>query len=125
MLFGSAAKYFELAITKEATYTDALYGLGALYYNKAAENSEVMRNLGTSAEENKLYDTLKAEMDGLFEKSLPYFQEVEKINANDRNALIALKEIYAKKGDLEKSVEFKNRINVIDGGGSNETSFFN
>jgi len=125
MLFESAAKYFDLAITKDATYTDALYGLGALYYNKAAENSEVMRNLGTSAEENKLYDTLKAEMDGLFEKSLPYFQEVEKINANDRNALIALKEIYAKKGDLEKSVEFKNRINVIDGGGSNESSFFN
>lgn len=123
-LFESAAEYFELAITKDPEFTDALYGLGALYYNKAAQNSEVMRNLGTSKEDNALYDKLKAEMDALFGKSLPYFMQVEQIDPNDRNSLIALKEIYAKQGDLEKSVEFKNRISVIDGGGSNESSFF-
>ena len=124
MLFDSAVKYFGLAIEKDPEYTDAIYGLGALYYNKAAQNSEVMRNLGTSKADFELYDKLKAEMDDLFNKSLPYFQEVEKIDANDRNSLIALKEIYAKQGNLDMSVEFKNRIQTIDDGGSNESSYF-
>jgi hypothetical protein len=38
--------------------------------------------------------------------------------------LIALKEIFAKSGDLEMSTEFKNRLNVVDGGGQNESSYF-
>ena len=83
-----------------------------------------MRNLGTSKADFELYDKLKAEMDDLFNKSLPYFQEVERIDANDRNSLIALKEIYAKQGNLDMSVEFKNRIQTIDEGGSNESSYF-
>ncbi len=123
-MFENAAKYFTLATEKDPLFTDAIYGLGALYYNKAAQISEVMRSLGTSKEDFELYDKLKIEMDGLFEKSLPYFKEVESIDANDRNTLIALKEIFAKSGDLEMSTEFKNRLNVVDGGGQNESSYF-
>ena len=124
MMFDNAAKYFTLATEKDPLFTDAIYGLGALYYNKAAQISEVMRGLGTSKEDFELYDKLKIEMDGLFEQSLPYFKEVESIDANDRNTLIALKEIFAKSGDLEMSTEFKNRLNVVDGGGQNESSYF-
>ena len=125
MLFDSAKEYYAGAIEKDATFTDAIYALGALYYNKAAALNEKMRNLGTSKEENMLYDKYKAEMDQLFDTSLPYFQDVEKIDPNDRNSLIALKEIYAKSGDLNMSKEFKTRLETIDAGGKNESSYFN
>ena len=39
-------------------------------------------------------------------------------------ATIALKEIFARKNDLEKTKEFKARLETVDGGGKNKESFF-
>jgi hypothetical protein len=40
------------------------------------------------------------------------------------NTLIALKEIYAKKDQLDLSKEFKTRLELVQGGGKNEKSYF-
>ena len=56
-------------------------------------------------------------MDGLFEQALPYFQKAETRDGNDMNTLIALKEIYARLNDLEKSNGYKARIEALQGGG--------
>ena len=67
---------------------------------------------------------MKEKVNGEFDKALPYFQKAEKVDANDMNTLIALKEIYARKNDLELSNEFKTRIERVQSGEMNATSYF-
>jgi len=117
-----AANYFDLAkdwyskaIEIDPNAFEALYSLGALYYNKAAAMTEEINKYANdfSAEGGKKYDALKAEMDDLFEKAFPYFEASEAANPNDLNTLIAIKEIYARRGEFEKSNEYKAKIEAI------------
>ncbi len=116
MYFGKAKDWFEKALAKQPENFDALYSLGALYYNKAATFTSPLNELANdfSAEGNKKYDALKAKMDGLFDQAFPYFLSAEKLNPEDNNTLLAIKEMYARKGDLEKSNEYKARIEALN-----------
>lgn len=124
--FDEALKYFNQALEKDPQSTDALYSVGALYYNKAAAISKEMKILeeDITKEGLKKYNAKKAEMYSFFDKALPFFEKVESMNPNDQNTLIALKEIFAKKDEIDLSNEFKRRLEVVTGGGTNEESHF-
>ena len=77
-----------------------------------------------SKEGLKKYDALKEKVNAEFDKALPYFQDAERIDTNDQNTLVALKEIYARKNNLELSNEFKVRLERIQRGETNPTSYF-
>jgi len=124
--FNEAKKYYTEASKVDPKNVDAVYSLGALYYNKAAVKTQEMNALPedySSAGLKKL-QTLKDEVMGLFDQALPHFQKAESLDANDLNTLIALSEIYARKED-ELSLEFKKRLDVVRGGGKNASSYFN
>ncbi len=125
--FAKAKEYYEIALSKDANNFDAIYSVGALYYNKAAEMTKDLNKLADdyTKEGIKKYEAKRTEIFTEFDKALPYFQRCEKIDPNDLNTLIALKEIYAKKDDLEKSNEFKKRLENVQGGGKNDKSYFN
>lgn len=127
--FNEALKYYEQALEKEDDNVDALYSIGVLYYNKAAVITEELIALqdDLSREGQRQYEAKRSQMLDLFSKALPYFKRAEILNPDDRNTLIALKEIYAKKGgidDLEISNEFKRRYEIVESGGTNEESYF-
>lgn len=128
-----ASEYFELAkakyeegLTKDANASRLIYSLGAMIYNRGAAMSQQLVELGNdfSKEGQKKYEALKAEVDAEFEKALPYFQKAEMTNPNDLNTLIALKEMYARTDEYEISNEFKARIEKVQAGESNATSYF-
>lgn len=125
--FAKSAEYFEKALAKDPNNFDAIYSVGALYYNKAATMTKDLNKLSEdySKEGIKKYDAKRKEVFEQFDKALPYFQRAEKLNPNDVNTLIALKEIFAKKDDLPTSNEFKKRLDTVNGGGKNEKSYFN
>lgn len=125
--FDNAMKYYNMAIQKDPSYSDALYSLGALYYNKAAVMTAQLNKLADdySKEGIKKYEALKASIFQEFDKALPYFQKAEALAPNDINTLIALKEIYARKDDLEKSNEFKTRLDNAQNGIENKPYFKN
>ncbi|GJM32543.1 MAG: hypothetical protein DHS20C18_15440 [Saprospiraceae bacterium] len=113
------------ALAKDENYFDALYSVGALYYNKAAALIVKMNSItGFSKAELKQVEDLKNEAMAEFDKALPFFKRAEKLDPNDVNTLIALKEIFARKDDLETSSEFKKRLENVQGGGTNETSYY-
>jgi tetratricopeptide (TPR) repeat protein len=114
--FENALKYFEKALDQDPDYFDAIYSIGQLYYNKAAQLTQEMNALADdySKEGTAKYEVKKKESDEMFEKALPYFQKAEKINDKDMNTLIALKEIFARKNDFEKSNEYKERIDALN-----------
>lgn len=112
--FQSAIGSYEKALELDPTSAYSTYSIGSLYYNDAAAIVPVMNALGTSKAETKQFDALKAEMIGLFDKALPYFLKAEAADKNDRNTLIALKEIYARKNDYAKSGEYKKRLEALE-----------
>ena len=100
--FSSALKYYNEALSRDAKYFDAIYSIGALYYNKAATKTRELLALENdfTKEGLKKYENKKAEVFAEFDSALPYFKQAEKLNPNDVNTLIALKEIFARKEDL-------------------------
>jgi len=124
--FDLAKSYYEQAVAIKDDYTDAIYSIGALYYNKAAIVTEEMNALASdyTKEGTKKYEVKKTEVEDLFSQALPFFKDVEKLDPNDRNTLIALKEIFARKSDFDTSNEFKLRLEKIDSGETIDKSYF-
>lgn len=123
--FDMAKKYYGIGSEKDPKNVDAVYSIGALYYNKAAAKTKELIALPEdySAAGIKKYDTMKAEIMGIFDTALPYFQKCESMNPDDVNTLVALKEIYTRKED-DLALEFKKRLDTVQAGGKNSTSHF-
>ncbi len=124
--FDLAMDYYSQALEKDDKSFDAIYSIGALHYNKAAAISTELVALESdySKEGMRKYKAKEAEVYAAFDQALPYFQKSEGLNPSDRNTLIALKEIFAKKNDIPTSTEFKNRLETLDAGGTIESSYF-
>ncbi len=125
--FASAEKYYEDALKKNPESFDAIYSLGTLYYNKAAGMTQRLQEYADdySQEGIKKYEALRDEIFAEFDKALPYFKQAEQLDPNDINTLIALKEIYARKDDLELSNAFKDRLERVQAGETFDSSYFN
>lgn len=121
-----ARQNYQIALEKDPGNIDAAYALGSQYFNKAALLTQEYNSLPEdgSEEGTQRRESLMNEMMSLFDQALPYFQKAESRNANDVNTLIALTEIYTRKGDTGKATEFKKRLDRVNAGGQNKTSFF-
>ncbi len=110
-------KCYDKVLELKPDNASALYSKGALYYNRAAQVSKEVNKLANdySAEGTKKYNVKKAEMDSYFDKALPFLEKADAIEGNDVNTLIALKEIYAKKGMFDKSNAAKARLEKMKG----------
>lgn len=125
--FKKALERYNQALAKDPKYFDAIYSIGALYYNKAAAmTKELVALEGDYSKEGlKKYEAMKEKVFTQFDEALPFFKKAEKLNPNDANTLIALKEIFARKDDLATSNEFKSRLEKVQAGGKNDASYFN
>ena len=121
-----AQEYYNKTLELDPKNVDATYSIGAAFYNKAAVYSKEMKKLESdfSKEGQKKYDAAEKIMMAEFDKALPFFKKAESLNPNDKNTLIALKEIFARKNDLKTAAEFKARLQTIDDGQKNKESFF-
>ncbi len=121
----SALIYFNRTLDLDAKNSNAIYSIGAFYYNKAAaltKELKLLDNDNTKAGIAK-YEAKNKELVAMFDQALPYFKKAESIDPNDRNTLIALKEIFAREDKLDLSQEFKKRIENMDNNVKN-TSYF-
>jgi len=57
-----------------------------------------------------LYKKLNKEADAVFAKALPYLETAHNLNADDKNTLLSLKQLYYLNGDYGKSEEMKKLI---------------
>lgn len=123
----NAKTYYEKTLEMDPQNFDALYGLGASYYNKAARLTKELQSLSSdfSKEGERKFKAKEAEVKAAFGEALPYFQRAEAIHPNDGLTLNALKEIYARLDNLEMSGEFKKRMENVDAGKTNQPYFKN
>ena len=115
MHYERAKMYFAKALAMDDTYFDAVYMMGAVEYNKAAQLAKELNLLAEdySKEGTRKYDIKKDEMMNQFDTALPYFVKAETLNPTDRNTIIALREIYARKDLLDKSNEYKDKLEAL------------
>ncbi len=124
--FDKALNYYNQALEIDPKFADAVYSIGALYYNKAASMTLELNKYADDYSKEGLakYEKLKEQIFEQFDKALPYFQKAEALAPNDLNTLIALKEIYARKDNLEMSNKFKERLEKVQAGEKLEEPYF-
>ncbi len=113
--FDLAKAAYDKAISLDPKNFATVYSLGTLYYNKAANLTAELKKLedDISPAGMKKYDAAKAKMLEIFAQALPYFQKAEKLEPNDRNTLIALKEIYARQNKIALSKEYSAKLDKL------------
>lgn len=105
----SEASYLK-AMELEEDFFDAIYNLGALYFNKGVF---YLGKADALPYGDKGYDPLKAEGDGFLEKALPYLERALSLKGDDYNTLYSLKQIYSRTGQNEKYKTVNDKLAEI------------
>ena len=100
--FENAEKAYKSAIDIKPDYFDAIYNLGALYFNKGAKMTAVANDIKDDAK----YKVAMAKADDVFKQSLPILESAEKIGTEDKatykDLLNTLKQMYARTEQKDK-----------------------
>jgi len=108
----AALASYDKALAIDSAYFDALYMKGVLYVGDANKFTEEMNKLNIN--QTKKYDALKEEQKNVFAKAKPLFESALKVEPNDMDTLIALKEVYYRLGEYGKSKEMGEHIKTIN-----------
>jgi tetratricopeptide (TPR) repeat protein len=101
--FQKAEESYLKAIEINPEYFDAIYNLGALFYNEGVRIFEDADKIT----DFKLYEKEKVKYEAMWTKALPYLEKAHKLNPYDFSTLVSLRTLYAR---LSKEEDF-NRIN--------------
>jgi tetratricopeptide (TPR) repeat protein len=112
------AKYFDAAIASyketidaDPNYFDALFNLGAIYFNKGGEVINEANKLPIS--ETAKYDKMLADGNNYLNLALPYLEKCESIQPQDKPTLISLKEIYTRLKMTEKLIAVNDKLSNL------------
>ncbi len=101
-----AVKAYEDAIRVDPEYFDAVYNLGAMYFNQAVE----MNNKANDIQDNKKYDAARAEAKEVFKKAKPHLEKAHEIDPNDMGAMQSLSSLYVLLNETDKYQEMKAKL---------------
>ncbi len=105
-----AETYYKKALQVNPDYFDALYNLGALYFNKAVKLNEIVNNI---KDPNK-YKAESAKVDAMFKSSLPYLEKGEEVRTNDvatyKSLISTLQKLYLMTEQAPKAILCKQRL---------------
>jgi Tfp pilus assembly protein PilF len=103
--YNEASPAYLKAIELDANYFDALYNLGALYFNQGVElNNEA------NAADDKTYKSIKDKAIAKFVESEPYLDRAKALQPEDCNTLISLRQLYAVTNQTDKWSAVKGEI---------------
>jgi Flp pilus assembly protein TadD len=103
-----AIKAYEKAIAIDSEYFDAVYNLGALYFNQGVE----MNNAANSIEDNKKYAAAREAAKAVFAKSKPHLEKAHELDPSDLGAMQSLSQLYALLSETEKYQAMKAKLDA-------------
>ena len=106
--FEEAVKAYSETIKMDSNFFDALFNLGAVFYNRGGDIINIANKLPLS--ETKKYDELMADGNINLKKALPYLESASRLQPNDKNTLVSLKEIYTRLNMMEKLNAINERL---------------
>ena len=98
-----AEENYTKAIELKADHFDALYNLGALFFNKAVK----MTDAANKIDDMKKFEAAKKEADVVFDAALPHLEKAYAMNPNDNGVLVSLKQLYYRKMVEDESYKKK------------------
>lgn len=99
---------YEAALELKPDFYDALYNLGAMYFNKGAEKVNAANEV--PPKQQKLYNDLMNEAKDWFSKAQPIFERAHAINPEDISTIRSLRDIYARTGDDDKLIDMTQKL---------------
>ncbi len=97
---------YKSALEIDPDYFDAVYNLGALYFNRGVE----MNNAANEIKDNQAYAKEKERVMDVFKEALPYLERAHELQPEDRSAIGSLTQLYALMGKNDKYMEMKNLL---------------
>ena len=107
--YDDALKDFDEALRCDPTLADAMAGKGRVYYNQAVKLNEAAAMIS----DNKEYKKALAEMNEVFAKALPFFEEAHKMAPEERQYMQVLKGLYYRFHDDEKYNAINEELNKL------------
>ncbi len=95
-----AIESYENAIEADSDFFNALYNLGALYYNEGVQQIEAANEIPTN--ENERYEAEIAKADKWFKKALPYMEKCYELKPDDNMTMESLKNLYYRLKMMDK-----------------------
>ena len=108
--YEDAEKAYKKVIEIDPNFSDALLGLGAVYFNKAADLNGKINDLTPGDPQEEVY---RASMKDNFSNSLPYLEKANELTPNNKEILNSLKQVYYKLGNIAKFKEIKAQLEAL------------
>ncbi len=112
------AQYFDAAIAAyketldvDPEYFDAVFNLGAIYFNKGGDVINEANKLPIS--ETVKYDKMLADGNNFLNLALPYLEKCETLQPNDKPTLVSLKEIYTRLNQMDKQKAVSEKLSKL------------
>lgn len=103
----SAEKSYAKSVELDGNNFDAVYNLGALYFNQAVKMNEAANMI----DDMKKFEVARDAADKVFDKALPILEKAYSINPDDKGVLISLKQLYYRK--MAKDESYKTKYDEI------------
>jgi tetratricopeptide (TPR) repeat protein len=103
--FEEAEKAYKKSIELNPKYFDALFNLGALYFNDGVRIFEAADKIS----DQKLYEVEKEKFEKRFKESIPWLEKALEINPNDQYTISQLKQLYSRTGQMDKLKELNEK----------------
>jgi len=111
----NAMKYYKKTLELKPDYTNAQINIASLILSDEKSIVNKMNNLGTSSQDYKKYDELKAKRMELYKNAVPYLEGALKGKPDNIEALRTLMNIYYQLDD-PKADEVKSKLKALEGG---------
>lgn len=103
--FITSEKYLKNAIALKADYFDALFNLGALYFNEGVRIFKIAEEIPGS--EVAAYEKEKVRFEEMWKTAASYMEKALVIKPDDFETLVTLKQLYAR-------LRMKEKLDVVD-----------
>jgi len=112
----SAVAAYKVSISKDSTFLNSYYNLGALIFNDGV----AMFNKCNKIMDNEKFKKCVDSADIKFRKALPYLERAHVLDPKEVNTMETLKVLYYRLHMYNKRDKIIKEINALKGGGSNE-----
>ena len=108
--YDDAEKAYKKVLEIDPSYNNALLGLGAVYFNKAATINGKINDLALGDPKEAQY---RDEMTENFKKALPFLEQANELTPDNIEILSSLRQAYYKTGDVENAKAMKVKIDAL------------
>lgn len=111
--FDKAKATYDQTLAKDGKNFNALYSVGAMYYNKAAVVTKEAADITYSKTNAPKIDALNKQSLELFQMAKPYFEKAYAVNSKDESVLTALREIAVRTNDFNALSKYKAELEAL------------